>query len=782
MADFFKDIIDLSSVHSLIESLQQATGIPVNLLDHEGEMLVSAGWQDACAIFHRQHLKTNERCRESDFFFSRFLNSNELPPQGYIQHTCKNGMIELGLPIVIDDFHFATLLFGQFLPDPIDLDFYREIAADCGIEEKPYLDAIASVPAFDQTIVNKLVAVYAGVVELLIRLGETHIEEARTREELEKSEIQFRDLFNNASDAVYIISTDGQILEVNNVACDRQGYTRKELCAMHISELNDPKFSAGVKDRLNRFKRGEKYIFETAHLHQNGESIPVEISGRTIDFDGKRAIMATARDLRERQDAFQALQRSEVRFRSIVDSSPMGIHLYYLDPEDRLIFTGANPAADQILGIDNRQFIGKTIEEAFPNLQETEIPETYRDVCRNDQTWHSEQIVYEDNNVSGAFEIYAFRTAQRTMATYFLDITERKKGEQALRESEEKYRLLFSAEMDAILIFDSTNLTVVEANAAALKMYGYSQDEFDQLRAIDLSAEPELSQERIKAAIEGRLNLMESQHKKKDGSVFPVEITAGTFEWQNKFMLVAIIRDISERDRITRMKDEMLSAISHEMRTPLTAILGFNELLLQEDLDPEKTRQFLQLSYQEGERLRELIDDLLDLQRLRAGFIGAQFSSIQIKPVLHEIANIFIEMDTGHAITVSCPDNLPDIIADEQKINRALKNLLANAVKYSPGGGPITLSVKFIKAKKIISIAVSDKGLGIPKEAHSELFDRFYRVYHPEIQNIGGTGLGLALVKEIAKIHEGKVRVKSTPGKGSTFYLDLLIAGPKQPV
>lgn len=778
MTDFFKDIIDIASIRSLLQSLQQATGAPVSLLDHEGALLVTAGWQDACAIYHRQHLQTEIRCRESDLFFSSFLESNDLPPEGYIQHTCKNGLIEIGLPIVIDDFHFATLLFGQFLPSPADDKLFRRNARDCNIEEDAYLESITRVPVYDQNSVDRLLTVYSGVVELLIKLGKSLLEEIRVRQDLENSEKKFRDLFNFSGDAILIADFNGQIIEVNKIACDRLGYERNELRSMHINQLDDPKYISQIEDRLARIKNGEQFIFETAHLHKDGTSIPVEVSGRAIDFEGVPAVMASARDLSERQDAMQALQRSEVKFRSIVDSSPMGIHLYYLDPEDRLIFTGANTSADTILGLDHNELIGKTIEEAFPGLSGTEIPDHYRKICKTGKPWDTEQIDYKDEHIRGAFEVHAFQTATKTMAVFFLDITARKVAEQTLRESEEKYRLLFSAEKDAILILDSADLSVVESNNAACAMYQYSQEEFKKLKALDLSAEPGESRERIEEVLSGRLDLMDSSHKKKDGTIFPVEITAGTFQWHKRFMLVAIIRDVSERDRITRLKDEMLSAISHEMRTPLTAILGFNELLLNEKIDPEKTRQFLELSYQEGERLRELIDDLLDLQRLRAGFTGESFSPIQIKPILYEIAQVFIEMDTGHNITIKCPDELPEVIANEQKVTRALKNLMSNAIKYSPSGGPVTLSAKFIKKRKVLSITVSDKGLGIPKEAHAQLFERFFRVYHPEIKNIGGTGLGLALVNEIAKLHGGTIRVESAPGKGSRFTLELPQSGP----
>jgi PAS domain S-box-containing protein len=777
MTDFIKDIIDLSSVRSLMESLYQATGTPVSILDHEGQVLVTAGGPDACASIHRKCPKTAKHCRESDLFFSRFMRGNKLPDSGFIKNTCKNGLIEIGVPIVINNSQIATLLFGRFLPEPVDYNFFKKVAGECGIDEQEYLKAILQVPVYDQRLVNKLFAVYSGIVELLTKLGQTHLEETSARQKLKRSEEKFRDLFNSSSDAIYIVNMEGMILEVNEVACTRQGYDSDELLSMRISDLEDPSFSSSIKERLSRFKNGESIIFETAHLHKDGTSIPVEISGRVLTFEGTEVIMASARDLRERHDALQALQRSESKFRSIIDSSPMGVLLYYLDPQDRLLFTGANAAAEKILGINNSALIGKTIEEAFPGLAETDIPEHYRRICNTGGTWNSEQIDYEDEKIKGAFEAYAFQTTPKTMAVFFLEITERKTAEQALRESEEKYRMLFSAEKDAILILDSAQLNIVETNYAASKMYGYSPEEFSKLYALDLSAEPKQSQQRINDVINESLDMMESRHKKKDGTVFPVEITAGTFEWQNKYMLVAIVRDISERERINHMKDEMLSSISHEMRTPLTAILGFTELLLQEDIDAEKSKQFLRLSYQEGERLRELIDDLLDLQRLRAGFSGNQFTMVNIKAMLQEIASIFADMTEEHEITISCPDGCPEIFADEQKIHRALKNLMTNAVKYSPGGGPVSLSAKLLKKKKMVAISIQDQGLGIPKEAQSELFDRFFRVYHPELKNIGGTGLGLALVKEIINLHEGHIHVKSAPGKGSTFTIELPISG-----
>ncbi len=348
----------------------------------------------------------------------------------------------------------------------------------------------------------------------------------------------------------------------------------------------------------------------------------------------------------------------------------------------------------------------------------------------------------------------------------------------ALKDSEEKYRLIFEAESDAILIFDAQTRKVIEANEAAALMYGYSREELARLHVTDISAEPARSMARIDEILAGRLNQIPLvQHRKSNGETFPVEISAGTFTWGGRRMFVGIVRDITERQKIEKMKDEMLSAVSHEMRTPLTAIIGFVEFMLENPVEPEQQTEYQQIIYKEALRLKNLIDNLLSLQRLRAGFGVLKRQAVAVKPLLHEVAGVFIPTSPNHRIVISCPDDLPCLCGDEEQLHQALENLVANAIKYSPEGGTVTMGARSEEDRLVLW--VKDQGMGIPEQAQEQIFERFYRIDNSDGRRVGGTGLGLPLVKEIVKAHKGDAWVSSAPGEGSTFFLRIPIMKPE---
>jgi len=166
--------------------------------------------------------------------------------------------------------------------------------------------------------------------------------------------------------------------------------------------------------------------------HEDGRRVLLHINASPLwGTDGRVAGMVAALlDVTDSVKAKAALRQSETGFRSIVEASPMGVHMYRLEDDGRLVFSGANPAADRILDVDNRAFIGQTIEEAFPPVAATEIPERYREVARTGRGWRNEQVDYRDERIQGAYDVHVFRTAPTCIAVMFLDITDRKRAEQ----------------------------------------------------------------------------------------------------------------------------------------------------------------------------------------------------------------------------------------------------------------------------------------------------------------------------------------------------------------
>lgn len=227
-----------------------------------------------------------------------------------------------------------------------------------------------------------------------------------------------------------------------------------------------------------------------------------------------------------------------------------------------------------------------------------------------------------------------------------------------------------------------------------------------------------------------------------------------------------------ERKKIERLKDELVSTVSHELRTPLTSLRGFAELMLEREFPSEKQHEFLTVIHNESLRLTNLINDFLDLQRLESGHQTYDFRSVDLGEVLRETVTLFAHEDRHHTLRLVLPPSLPPVRADADRLRQVLSNLLSNAVKFSPQGGEVTLGARLEGRKKVV-VWVADQGVGIPPEEMHKLFSKFFRIDNTETRSIGGTGLGLALVKEIVEAHGGQVWAESTSGQGSTFFFTL---------
>jgi len=239
--------------------------------------------------------------------------------------------------------------------------------------------------------------------------------------------------------------------------------------------------------------------------------------------------------------------------------------------------------------------------------------------------------------------------------------------------------------------------------------------------------------------------------------------------------VVVILNDVTDMRNIDKMKSSFVAMASHELRTPLTAIKGFSSTLL-EGLDAdiyskEDQREFLGIVVSECDRLRRLIDDLLNTSRIEAGeSLKPNYTKFSLLPLLEKSVAVQQQASSKHHVLLQVHNQLPDqIVGDEDKLDQILTNLLNNAIKYSPNGGNVTVHAK--REGDTLLFGVEDQGLGIPKDHLTKVFEKFHRVNNDDNRKIYGTGLGLFLVQHlVTEVHMGEIWVESEVGKGSTFW------------
>ena len=237
---------------------------------------------------------------------------------------------------------------------------------------------------------------------------------------------------------------------------------------------------------------------------------------------------------------------------------------------------------------------------------------------------------------------------------------------------------------------------------------------------------------------------------------------------------VVVLNDITEIKKLEKMRSEFVANVSHELRTPLTSIQGFVETLKDGAInDPGKAQYFLEIIEKQSNRLNNLIEDILQLSKIESQEIIMNLQSINLRDLIDKTISEFKKKieQKNHKIKINISPQLPLIKADPEQIEVVFRNLLDNAIKYTPNGGEIYISA-FEKAENIY-IEVADNGIGISAEHLPRIFERFYRADKDRSRKLGGTGLGLAIVKHIVQAHGGTIGVESKPGKGSKFFFTL---------
>ncbi len=512
---------------------------------------------------------------------------------------------------------------------------------------------------------------------------------------------------------------------------------------------------------------------------------PLAWHGVLLDVSAQRRLEATLRE-------------SEERFRSTFEGAGIGMSLV----DARGGYIDVNPAFCQFLGRSRDEILTKTfMDVTHPHDLERNIDRVQALRAGVIDTYANEKRYIRPGGafVWGHLTVTAIRGPEGEFLyeiAQIQDVTARKQAEAALRESEARFRAVVQHDPDVISIVSSDmeityiSPTAEEAFGAPLEtMFGPLAAQMDRVHADD--------QERTLALFsrvggrQGAIATTEARiwHEKLGWRWFQITI-ADRLETPGIEGYLFNLRDITERkqaelateaalrsqqsaidelERLSATKSRFLSTISHEFRTPLTAIIGYSEYLASNAGNPEEVSEDAATIHREASRLNRMIGDLLLIDSVDAGRLSLHARPLNLNTLVEAVTKIVRPITATHAVVLDLQPGLHQVAGDYDRIAQAITNLLSNAVKYSPNGGVITVASRNQDGTVVVS--VRDEGIGIAPEDQQRIFERFERVETGIAGRVAGTGLGLSIVREIADLHCGSIRVTSTPGLGSCFSL-----------
>ena len=457
--------------------------------------------------------------------------------------------------------------------------------------------------------------------------------------------------------------------------------------------------------------------------------------------------------------------------------------------------TYANPQCSVLLGPTAEELIGTDLRETLPDV----ISMFYKTLSRA-LTKHEQQNA---NAYYGPtekhLELFVVYYADGILAV-FRDITTEKRNEQLIKDAAARYRTVLETMGDGLILINNKGI-ITDFNAAAEKIFGYPSKEVIGRDVSILLPEKERHEH---ANYIAHSNIYESriinrsrnlEGVRKDGSIFPLELNVSPMYVNGEHGFIGILRDTSERkqaeaeiltakekaERASHAKTEFIHSMSHELHTPLNAIIGFSQLLeMDESMDPLQKEEVVFIR-QAGERLLDMVEDVLDLAKIEAGKMVTTAENFSLRELLDECHTLIKPLadKSGIRLDLKQHSQISTVRADRRRLKQVLLNLLANAVKYNQEGGEVTL-ISNDHNDEGLRITVSDDGSGLDDAQLSSLFEPFNRLGR-EGTNIGGTGIGLVISKQLTELMGGTLGVKSIPGEGSSFWVDLPLALEESP-
>ena len=326
---------------------------------------------------------------------------------------------------------------------------------------------------------------------------------------------------------------------------------------------------------------------------------------------------------------------------------------------------------------------------------------------------------------------------------------------------------------EGVVIVDQ-EMRIITLNSAANETFQGVDGKLDNLRLSELTRNPSIHEAFRAAVNNGEHAEVKVEMRRGDRRIFDLRVAPLRFMSAGRSRgAIGVFFDITQIERLERVRQEFLSNVSHELRTPLTAIIAFVETLEEGAIeDSDNNRRFLTVIRKNAERMHNLINDILELSSIEAGIVTVEPRQVRLAAVIEDISNAVAARTDARKITLQ--NEVPHdvhVYADARRLEQMLTNLVDNAIKFNREGGEVAIRHRITDTHD--SINVIDTGDGVSSEHIERIFERFYRIDRARSRELGGTGLGLAIVKHLARAHGGEATVQSMPGEGSTFTIEL---------
>lgn len=613
---------------------------------------------------------------------------------------------------------------------------------------------------------------------------------------IHEREEKFEKAFRFSNTGMALIAPDGRFLQANPALCRAIGYSEKELLARSFQDVTHPDDLEVSVAPLRPLLSGEtdNYQLQKRYLHKDGHAVWMEVSVSLLrDAQGNPLhFISHFRDITERKAAEDALRASEERFRSLFENSTVGF--YRTTPDGRILI--ANPALVRMLGF-------ASLEELTSRNLETDA------VLRNASRGEFRRQVELDGELRGHEDIWrtwdgslihiresarAVRDNEGRVLYYdgvVEDFTIRQRAEEALRESEQRYRLMVERNVAGILrtLQDGT---ILDCNDPMVKLLGYdSREEFMRRTAEDLYLDPGDRRVLLNLLREkDSLTRQELRFKRKDGKPVWVLLNLGLVE--DKTLGTSVVEgsvlDITERkeaeialleakeaaETASRAKSEFLANMSHEIRTPMNGILGMTDLLLDTELQAPQ-REYVSMVKASADSLMAIINDVLDFSKIEARKLTLESIDFDLRDCVEDTLRSLAVRAHERNLELACriPPGLPvRVEGDPGRLRQILMNLAGNAIKFTEKGEVIVSVERESESQGSVTLRfdVQDTGVGIPKEKQQIIFEAFTQADSSSTRRFGGTGLGLTIASQLVRLMGGQLWLESEPGKGSVFH------------